>query len=340
MKKLGFKVLLAALLLVLLAVPVFADDPEGDVVIWGDNYTLAAGHKINGDLLVYGGNADLQAGSEVDGDVTVFGGSLTIAGDVDGDITVWGGSVHILASATVRGKVMSISGSVNSEEGADVRGEKIEGLPFRDPVAPKPPVPPEPPVPPQVPNVRTRHGDVNVWLHNVTDAFRSAFGILVLIVLSILVVVFIPRHTDTVAETMVKAPLQSFAVGLAAWIVVPIVAVVLTVTICLSPVAALLTLVAGVALLFGWIAAGLLLGVRLLRALTKTEPNPVAAVALGTGVLTVLSFIPCLGFLISAVALTWSLGAVAHSFFGTRRYNDPLPKMLQPKPHDPRQDRL
>jgi hypothetical protein len=150
-------------------------------------------------------------------------------------------------------------------------------------------------------------------------------------ILGILVVVFIPQHTDTVAETIAKAPVQSFLTGVAAWVVVPIVAVLLAITICLSPVAALWLLIVAVALLFGWIAAGLLLGVRILRAVTDKEPNPVAAVALGVLILSLLSLIPCLGLVFSAVILTWSLGAVGYSFFGTRAYNEPPPKILTSK---------
>jgi hypothetical protein len=313
------------LLIVLFAVPatpVLADDPEGDVVIWGDNYTLRSGQTIHGNLLVYAGNVKLEEGSEVRRDVTLFGGDLDVAGQIDGDVTVWGGNITIRSSAVIRGQVVSVGGKVVREEGADIRGQEWEGLPFRIPNPPKPPIPPSPPI------LRRYQDWGSGWWKNVGEVFRSAFGVVVMAILGILVVVFIPQHTDTVAETMAKAPLQSFLTGLAAWIVVPVVAVVLVITICLSPVAALWLLVAGVALLFGWIAAGLLLGVRILRAVTDKEPNPVAAVALGVLILSLLSLIPCLGLAFSAVVLTWSLGAVGYSFFGTRAYNEPPPKIL------------
>lgn len=337
MKKLAFA-LLVAILLALLATPAFADDPDGDVVIWGDNYTLESGEKIHGDLLVYGGNVSLEAGSEVDGDVTLFGGNLTAAGNVDGDITVWGGNAKVRSSATVRGGVTSIGGNVDIDEGADVRGQEFEGFPW---TAPEPPKAPKAPVPPQVTRSWPYREFENRWLKRFSDVFRGIFGMIIMVVLGILVVVFIPHHADTVAETVVKAPLQSFLTGLGAWIAVPLVAVILTVTICLSPVAALLVLVAGVALLFGWIATGLLLGVKVLRALTNEEPNPVVAVAVGILLLSLISFIPCLGFLVSVVVLTWGMGAVAYSFFGTRAYNEPPPKILtsnKPQGYDPRMD--
>jgi hypothetical protein len=314
---------LSVLLLALATVPVLADGPDGDVVIWGDNYTLPSGQTIEGDLLVYGGNVVLEERSRVERNVTLFGGELDAAGRIDGDITVWGGNVTIRATATVRGQVLSVGGKVAREEGADVRGEEWEGLPFRTPRLP---------IPPRAPVVRTYRDWESRWLTNVGTVFRSTFGVIVLVVLGILVVVFIPRHTDTVAETLLKAPLQSFLTGLVAWVVVPIVAIVLAITICLSPVAALWLLVGGVALLFGWIAAGLLLGTRVMRAITKSEPNPVAAVAVGVLILSLLSFVPCLGTLMAAVVLTWSMGAVAYSFFGTRAYDEPPPKILSSTP--------
>jgi len=334
-KKIGRLLILLTILLVVTTVPAWADGPD-DEVIFGSNYTLSAGQTI-GDLFVYGGEVTLEEDSQVDGDVMVFGGNLDAYGEIDGDVTVWGGNVHIHSTATVRGQVMAIGGNVTRDEGADVRGEEWEGLPFRAPT------PPKVPVPPRVPEIQIQRNFDHPWLKQVGDIFRSAFGLIVMAVLGILVVVFIPKHTDNVAETMIKAPVQSLASGLVAAIAVPIVAAVLTITICLSPVAALLLLVAGIALLFGWIAAGLLLGVKVLRALSKTDPNHVAAVAVGVAILAFLSFIPCLGPVITVVVLTWGMGAVVYSFFGTRAYNEPPPKFgssSKKEDYDPRMDTL
>ena len=317
--------LLLVILLTIAAIPVAAQDGEGDIVVWGDNYTLRSGQTLYGDLLVYGGNAVLEKDSIVRRNVTLFGGDLDAAGQIDGDVTVWGGNITIRSSAIVRGQVVSVGGKIVRDEGADIRGQQWEGLPFRVPQPPRPSIPATPPA------FRTYRDWSSRWWRNVGNVFRSAFGVVVMTILGILVVVFIPQHTDTVTETIARAPLQSFLTGLAAWIVVPLVAIVLTITICLSPVAALWLLVVAVALLFGWIAAGLLLGVRILRAVADQEPNPVAAVALGVLVLSLLSLIPCLGLAFSAVVLTWSLGAVGYSFFGTRAYNEPPPKILTSK---------
>jgi hypothetical protein len=338
--------ILLTLLLVSLAVPVLADGPDGDVVIAGKNYVLESGNTIKGDLVVFGGSVTLESKSQVNGNVTVFGGNLAISGEVKGDVTVLGGNVEIRAQATIRGQVMSVGGHVDRDPNADVRGEQVEGFPFelplpkepkvpeapRIPEAPRVPKAPTVPVRPQVPPVRVERSQNNV-LRGITSFFRSAFGILLMVVLGILVVTFIPQHTETVAETMVKAPGKSFVSGLVALLggsvilaILSVVGALLTATICLAPVGLALflpALVAGVAILFGWIAAGLLLGTKVLRAVRKKESTPVAAVAAGILLLTLISNVPCVGWALAVATLMWSVGAVVQSLFGTRPYNSP-----------------
>jgi Polymer-forming cytoskeletal len=325
MRKVGFTLVLA-LLLLSFAATVAADGPEGDVVIFGKNYTLDSGQRIKGDLQVFGGNVTLETGSTVDGHVAVFGGNVVMAGEVAGDVTVWGGSVSLRSTADVRGDVVCVGGSVDRAEGAQVRGDLVDGWPLSRNRGEMPRI--AGPVMPQVPRVNLHRSWGSDTFRGIGDLFRSVFGIVVMVVLGILVVVFLPRHTETVAETMVKGPVQSLVVGLASavggsvlLIVLSLIAALLVATICLSPVGLLLLLpwlVAGVALLFGWISAGLLLGVKVLRAITHKEPNRVAGVAVGIPLLTVVSYIPCVGWLAAALVVIWSLGAVVYSLFGTR----------------------
>ena len=60
MKKIGRLLILLTVLLVVMAVPAWADGPD-DEVVFGSNYTLSAGQTI-GDLFVYGGEVRLEEG--------------------------------------------------------------------------------------------------------------------------------------------------------------------------------------------------------------------------------------------------------------------------------------
>ncbi len=331
--KFGTILLSIMLLVAILDIPVLADGPD-DVVIFGDNYTLEQDQVIKGDLLVYGGNVTLEKGSQVKGNVQVFGGNLLVDGEIAGDVTVWGGNVTLDSEAIVRGDLQVIGGTVTRDQDADVRGSVIEGVPF---------VPPSVPMPPRIrPRIIGKYHDTPFW-SGLSNMFRNLMSILVITVLGILVVVFIPHHTDTVAETMIKAPVQSLGSGILAVIVIPIVAIAMAITLILIPASLALVLVAGIGSLFGWIAAGLLFGTKLLRALIKREPNPVSAVALGMPMLSVLGMVPCIGWAISLITWLWGLGAVGYSLFGTRAYNEPMPQFnigKKPIDYDPRIDRL
>jgi hypothetical protein len=358
MKKNRFWLLLPLLLLTLVT-PVLADDPDGDVVIWGRSYTLASGEKIKGDLLVYGGNVTAETESEIKGNITVFGGNLTLSGEVDGDVTVWGGNVNIHSDAIVRGQVMTVGGVLERHPDADIRGEEIQGFPVpiperqppMPPNAPQPPEAPEPPVVPNPPPPAAERG--NSLGRRIGNFFRGVFGIMLVMVLGVLVVAFIPRHTETVSETMVKDAGKSLVTGLIALfggsialMILAVIGSLLIATLCLAPIGLALflpILVAAIALLFGWIAAGLLLGTKMLRAIRHKEPTPVSAVAVGILTLSVISAIPCIGWALALGTVMWSLGAVVNSRFGTRPW-DAVPAAdateADLEDYDPRMDKL
>jgi len=359
MRKIRFWLILPLLLLTL-ATPVLADGPEGNVVIWGRSYTLASGETIEGDLLVYGGDVTVEANSEINGNVIVFGGNLALSGQVDGDVTVWGGNVDIGNEATVRGQVMAVGGVLDRAPGADIHGDEIEGLPIPHLNIPKAPASPNAPPTPDLPELPappvSRSDGIG---HRVGGFFRSVFGVMLSMVLGVLVVAFIPRHTETVSERMVKETGKSFVTGLVALfggttalLVLSIVGALLIVTLCLAPIGLAMflpILVAAVSLLFGWIAAGLLFGTKILRAARHKEPTPVSAVAVGLLALSLVAAIPCVGWALGLATVVWSLGAVVNSRFGTRPWDEEpaahstltsIPVEDVEPDYDPRMDKL
>jgi hypothetical protein len=103
--------------------------------------------------------------------------------------------------------------------------------------------------------------------------------------------------------------------------------IVLAITVCLSPLAALAALGLGAAGLFGWIGVGTLVGERLLQALNARGIAPIWAAGLGTLLITListgLSAAFCLapfGWLMVFVLGCLGLGAVVLTRFGTTDY--------------------
>ena len=295
--------LVVFLLLLAFAGSVRADGGGDGQFVFGGSYVLESGKDLYGDLVVMGGTARVEKGATVHGSVVVMGGAATIAGTVTQDVTILGGSVHLNSTALVQGQVVTFGGSVSRDEGARVEGEIVEGL--RMPV--------------RIPRVNWWRMSSNMWspigiLRQIAQAILTVLG---LMALGVLVILLLPGHTDQVAKVILSAPAASVGVGLLSLIVLPILTILLVIT-CIGPF--ILVLAFGIAILFGWIAVGLVLGRKILESLQTKDVSPLVAVVVGVAVITLLSQVPCLGWLFALFAASLGLGAVILTRFGTTTY--------------------
>jgi len=298
------------------AVPAFAEGPNDGRVIFGGDFTLESGEELDGDLAVFGGNVVLEEGSLVDGDVAVIGGRARVAGKVDGDLVIFGGSVKLESTAVIEGDLVAFGGQIERAEGAIVRGEIVRGPGFefegltwgwRFPTGPY----------------------VNRWPDRL---FRFLFGVfqaglvtLALMALGVLIVLFWPKQTELVGQAILAAPLSGLGVGFLTAIVAAALATLLAITICLLPMSFFVAVATLAAILFGWTAVGLLVGQRLLAALKVQEMNQLVAVLMGVLLISLLTAVPCLGWLFAVVVGSLGLGAVVLTRFGTMAYPPPAP---------------
>lgn len=307
---------LALILLVALVQPVLAEGGDGGKVVFGNDFTLRRGERLESDLVVFGGSVTLEPDSRVRGDVAAFGGMVRVDGRVDGDIVALGGDVLLGEGAIVSGNVTT-SGNVETAPGAIVRGKTLTGVSRRF----------------SLPIFRPleRHSLLrNYWSWNsdlgswYSSTLRTLFDIVVTVALGVLVVLLIPRPTRRVSDAIEGYPLQSIGFGLLTGLAAVLVLPILIITCIGIPVALLLGLALAVAVFFGWVAAGLILGERLLGAF-RAEHQPVVAVAVGLALLGLLETAPCLGFLVSLLAGAWGLGAVVLTVFGSKPYTSSAP---------------
>ena len=292
-----------------------ADIRQGKVV-FGGNYVLEGGKTLHGDLMLFGGNAELEPGSLVDGQVLMFGGNLIANGEVNGDITILGGNLRLGASALVRGTVQSLGGNVERVPGARAEGGIREregmGFPFRF-------------------RWPTPFAD-SFWFWStprttLASLVRSwiwfLFRTVLLAILAAVVVMIWPRQTARVAQAIVGEPLLTGAVGLITFILLSILLVVLTITICLIPISVIGGILLIVAVTFGRIALGLEVGHRLGHALKQAWEPPAEAFA-GTLALFFavdgIGLIPCIGWIAPLVVGALGLGGVILTGFGMQAY--------------------
>ncbi|MBX7237374.1 MAG: polymer-forming cytoskeletal protein [Caldilineales bacterium] len=330
MKHLSLRFWLLVLLLVALTMPmavVSAQGPEpGDKVIFGNNYTLASGETLAGSLLVLGGSTTLAENSTVTGDVTVLGGSVTVRGLVEGSVSVLGGSLRLESTAVVEGDVTSIGGSLERDPGAEIQGENISGFKFdfgdlgR---APRIDITPPPPA---------NDGFAGWLLYTFMRGFSAVALAALMAMLGILLVVLAPQATNRVVETAHDNAGVSFGVGCLSQVLAIPVIVLLSITLCLIPLALIVLLALIVGWVFGWLALGWLIGRRLVKGLRSSNAidRNSAILEIGVGVVALTlawqlpTLVPCVGWvlasLIGIVAGSIGLGAVLLTRFGTRPY--------------------
>lgn len=316
------------LLLALLLLPtsnVLAQSPGGDVLLLGQNYTLAGGETLNGSLAVIGGNAmieekgavygdivlvggNLSINGKVDGDVALVGGNMTISGNIDGDIVIVGGQALLTETAVVNGDIATIGGSVEREPGAEVSGNITNNAP---PVSP--------------PRVDRPGGidrpNINVSYNPFWEISKVLGRALAVAAIGMLLMLFLQPQLDRVGSAIVNQPLMAGGYGLLAVIIVPMAVVIMAVTIILIPIALLATLAIPLAWLFGMVAFGQEVGERFTKAVNQTWA-PVLSIGFGTFMLVLVvglvGMIPCVGWLASFLVTLAALGGVVMTLFGTR----------------------
>jgi hypothetical protein len=304
-------VLFCAVLLFAAVPAVFAQSPDGDKLVVGQNYVLAAGDRIDGSLSVIGGDVKLETESVVDGDVAVVGGDLRIGGAVTGDIVVFGGSIVLEESAVVRGSVAGLGSSVSRSPGATVEGELFDTGSLPLPNRSRPPIAPPAPWQPGAP-AASQAWSLLLW--PVTALGWS----LLMAMMAALAVLIAPRSVGRVANAVASQPLMSFVVGFVSLAIAALAGLVLLICCCLG---LFVWLVGLIAILVGWAAVGLWVGQSLLYLFTVRNKASFLEAAVGAFLITFLSRLPfCLGGLIGLLIAALGLGAVVLTRFGTKSY--------------------
>lgn len=338
--KLKMNLLRLFLIIGLLALPlgtVYAQSPDNDIVLFGQNYTVESGDTLNNAIAVFGGNVTIEEDALVNGDIIIFGGNLeidgeingnialiggnvTLSGETDGDIVLIGGQAKLTETAFVDGNIATFGGNVEREEGAEITGTVTNNAPpvFDVPDVPGVPNPPNPPNPPNAPNFDYDYG----YRFNPFWEIASAFGqALVIAAIGMLLMLFLQPQLERAGNAMTSQPLIAGSFGLLAIIVVPIAIVIMAITILLIPVAIIVAFVLPLAWLFGMVALGQEVGERFTRAINQTWA-PVLSTGFGTFMLTLLtgliSLVPCVGWLAAGLINLVAIGGVAMTWFGTR----------------------
>lgn len=334
--KLIWRTTLLALVLLLVAVPVSAAPAaqQGGGIHFGP-YTLPSGDRVDGDLVVFGGPVSMGENSELRGDLTVFGpltmdtdavvagqlvvmGAADIDGRIEGDVFA-AGMLSLGENAYIEGDVAT-AGSMSRDSGAVVEGEvaAVDEGDWDIRV-------PGPFVFPRGWGRTVEIGRTPRWVSAFWNLVRGIAGVVLISLLALILTSLWPTQIERVGRVVEEAPLTAFGVGLLTLILATLAAVLLAITICLSPFAFVGAIIVGVGVLLGWVALGMILGQRVLTGLFKqTAPSPVVAAIVGTAVASfILALSRAFGLLHTLLLFLLvppAAGAVLLTRFGTVPY--------------------
>ncbi len=314
-----FTVLCVLVLSLLITSSAFAQTPQpdtstvyqGDKLVMADTFRLESGDILEGNLVVVGGTVTIAENAEVKGDVVLIGGTLTSAGTMNGNMVIIGGAATLEDTAILKGDIVSTGGSLKQSPLAEVAGKITEQSPSE-----------------------WNFGESTPWKFSPLSGGNYLARFLTicleslgLAVLAVIVGLFLPDQTKRVSDTIVKEPLVTAGVGLVTIFCAPIAMILITLTIILIPVTFLAGIVFAMAILYGWIAVGNVLGARVAGMFHSEWAIPFSS---GIGTLLIGLVVGCLGlipivgwlftFMISLILVVIGLGAVVSSRFGSSKY--------------------
>ena len=162
-------------------------------------------------------------------------------------------------------------------------------------------------------------------LANSNPFWESAnvmFRALAVAAIAMLLTLFFQTQFERVGAAITGQPILAGSFGLLTLVVAPLAILIMTATLILIPVAAVVGFVLlPLAWLFGVIAVGQELGDRFTRAINQTWA-PVLSTGFGTLLLMILSgfigMVDCVGWLVPFILALMGIGGVMMTWFGTR----------------------
>lgn len=283
--------LILCLAICLFAVPVFAENQDGKVQIFGGKMYISEDQKVSGDSVAI--FADQEVNGKVNGTVVTIFGDLTLKGEVDEVVTIFG-DVDLKEGAIVRGDLVNVMGNLRRFGDTRVMGEvTMVGM-----------------------------GEINSnFLHNFRFPIipwngTYEFGNLIfsILITALLIHFFLP-YLENTYRAAVNDPVRTGIIGALGKVVIVMVGIFMGITIIGIPVAMFLGLAAWAAYSFANVAIYLLIGERVAEQM-NLDVNPYVKGIIGSVIVNILAAIPLLGLI--KMLIGWiGFGAVLETKFGT-----------------------
>ena len=259
-----------------------------------------AGEDSSDDMVVFGGQHEvIREGQEVKGDLVVIGGSADVMGKVDGDAVALGGRIYVAPQGHVNGSLVNLGGVIDNES----------NMPQGKGAVPPPPTSPETPEPAPTPEAVTNPSSWDLgWL-----PFYLADAVLVF-----LAFLLFPGRTASAAQHLRENPMLSGILGFFSPIIFVLLIIALVITLVGIPLIPLAVIATIGGYLIGKAAIADFIGARIQDLSKRAQPSPAASVAIGLGLLFVVSaFTGWVGIVIYFCVAALAIGAALYMLMRT-----------------------
>lgn len=255
----------------------------------GSVATIGDQASIGWDLFFAG--ASLEIAAPINRHADLRGASLVLNQRVGGDAFVdlkETGSMVLLPAAVIEGNLTYLAGSENRldiREGATIIGQT---------------------------NFQSVERAPKGWFDFITPQFlfRKVIAIFSLIIVGLVLIALAKKQTDRIVDFMINRFWSALGWGVIYFIITPVIAILLLLTIIGIPLAIILMILYFLVLYFSQIVAAIALGALFIQLINKKkEPSLMFSMILGVIIFVFLTSLPFLGWAIKLVAIWWGFGA-------------------------------
>jgi hypothetical protein len=263
---------------------------------------VAAG-ETQDNVISFGGNVVVEG--RVKQSVVAFGGTITVSGEVGEAVVGIGSNITLKPTAAIRGDVVSIGGRLDKEPGCSIAGDTVY---FKAS---------------ELGSRLFKQGLFKgIFAFPLFPIFLiiKLIGLFLWIIAALVVAALFPRPIARAAAAVRTSFWPVFGTGLLAVIIftgLAIFAAILCFILIGIPIAIALFWAGLIIKVFGRVVLFYVLGESLLRAFGAKNISAIGASLAGLLVVSLVGFIPFVGFLFSLVLSILGWGAVIRTKFGT-----------------------
>lgn len=243
-------------------------------------------------IIKIGGDVTVEAQQKVN-NIVVISGQITVNGLVENNVVAVGGSIVLTNKAVVRGNVVCVGGIVARGNGSQVYGDitEINSSNISSAVA------------------SLLSGDWEGWPLIINFIYLCFF--VVIFIIALLIAILIPRPLIAIANMIQNNKTKSFFWGFFAILMIPPFFFLLVISIIGITLIPLIFAVLLLAFLLGFIGVSALFGSFIVtKIFRKHKKSLVQETILGLILLWSIGWLPYIGWMVKAIAVTFGLGGV------------------------------